>query len=107
MMAMTAALDHDQRAELAETFHLLGDANRLALVLACLDQPVNVGDMARQLALSSSLVSHHLRLLRAARVLKRERRGKQAYYNLDDAHVREMLTNMIAHLAEDRRDSSA
>ncbi len=55
----------------------------------------NVGDMARQLALSSSLVSHHLRLLRAARVLKRERRGKQAYYNLDDAHVREMLTNMI------------
>lgn len=102
-MAMTAALDHDQRAELAETFHLLGDANRLALVLACLDQPVNVGDMARQLDLSPSLVSHHLRLLRAARVLKRERRGKQAYYNLDDAHVREMLTNMIAHLAEDRR----
>jgi DNA-binding transcriptional ArsR family regulator len=107
MMAMTAALDHDQRAELAETFHLLGDANRLALVLACLDRPVNVGDMARQLDLSPSLVSHHLRLLRAARVLKRERRGKQAYYNLDDAHVREMLTNMIAHLAEDRRDSSA
>ena len=107
MMAMMAALDHDQRAELAETFHLLGDANRLALVLACLDHPVNVGDMARQLDLSPSLVSHHLRLLRAARVLKRERRGKQAYYNLDDAHVREMLTNMIAHLAEDRRDSSA
>jgi len=107
MMAMMAALDHDQMAELAETFHLLGDANRLALVLACLDHPVNVGDMARQLDLSPSLVSHHLRLLRAARVLKRERRGKQAYYNLDDAHVREMLTNMIVHLAEDRRDSSA
>ena len=71
MMAMMAALDHDQRAELAETFHLLGDANRLALVLACLDHPVNVGDMARQLDLSPSLVSHHLRLLRAARVLKR------------------------------------
>ena len=100
---MTAALDSDQKAELAETFHLLGDANRLALVLACLDQPVNVGDMARQLDLSPSLVSHHLRLLRAARVLKRERRGKQAYYSLDDAHVREMLTNMIEHLAEDRR----
>ena len=40
-------------------------------------------------------------------MLKRERRGKQAYYNLDDPHVREMLTNMVAHLAEDRRDSSA
>ena len=45
-MAMMAALDHDQRAELAENFHLLGDANRLVLVLACLGHPVNVGDMA-------------------------------------------------------------
>ena len=95
-------LDRDQKTELAEIFHLLGDPNRLALVLACLDEPTSVGDMARQLELSSSLVSHHLRLLRAAHLVRRERRGKQAYYSLADAHVRDMITNMIEHLSEDQ-----
>ena len=43
--------------------------------------------------LSQSLVSHHLRLLRAARLLKAERKGKQIFYSIPDCHVREMLTN--------------
>ena len=56
--------------------------------------------MARRLGLSQSLVSHHLRLLRAARFLKARRKGKQMFYSIADCHVREMLTNMIEHLAE-------
>ena len=50
--------------ELADLFHLLGDPTRLRIVLACLAQPTAVGDIAGALNLSSSLVSHHLRLLR-------------------------------------------
>jgi len=38
--------------------------------------------------------------LRAARLLKAGRRGKQVFYSIPDCHVREMLTNMIEHLAE-------
>ena len=45
-------------------------------------------------------MSHHLRLLRAARLLKSGRRGKQVFYSIPDCHVREMLTNMIEHLVE-------
>jgi ArsR family transcriptional regulator, lead/cadmium/zinc/bismuth-responsive transcriptional repressor len=45
-------------------------------------------------------VSHHLRLLRAARLLKAGRRGKQVFYSIADSHVREMLTSMIEHLIE-------
>jgi DNA-binding transcriptional ArsR family regulator len=93
-------LTTDQTDKLAEMFRLLGEPNRLGIVTTCLDGPLSVGDITARLALSQSLVSHHLRLLRAARLLKAGRRGKQVYYSIPDCHVREMLTNMIEHAAE-------
>ena len=93
-------LTTDQASELAEMFRLLGEPNRLGIVTACLEGPLNVGEITGRLALSQSLVSHHLRLLRAARLLKAGRRGKQVFYSIPDCHIREMLTNMIEHLAE-------
>ena len=93
-------LNTDQTTELAELFRLLGEPNRLGIVASCLDGPLSVGEITARLALSQSLVSHHLRLLRAARLLKAGRRGKQVFYSIPDCHVREMLVNMIEHLAE-------
>ena len=93
-------LTADQTIQLAEMFRLLGEPNRLGIVASCLDQPLSVGEITVRLSLSQSLVSHHLRLLRAARLLKAGRRGKQVYYSIADSHVREMLTNMIEHIAE-------
>ena len=93
-------LSSDQTTELAELFRLLGEPNRLGIVTSCLDVPLSVGDITTRLALSQWLVSHHLRLLRAARLLKAGRRGKQVFYSIPDCHVREMLTNMIEHLIE-------
>jgi ArsR family transcriptional regulator, lead/cadmium/zinc/bismuth-responsive transcriptional repressor len=93
-------LSTDQTAELAELFRLLGEPNRLGIVTSCLDGPLSVGEITMRLALSQSLVSHHLRLLRAARLLKAGRRGKQVFYSIPDCHVREMLTNMIEHVIE-------
>ncbi len=90
----------DQTTELAEVFRLLGEPNRLGIVLGCLDAPVRVGDLAARLDISPSLVSHHLRLLRAARLLKGERRGKEVYYGLDDGHVKDMLHSLIEHMVE-------
>src|ERR1700751_1991457 len=93
-------LTADQTTELAEMFRLLGEPNRLRIVASCLGGTLSVGEITTRLALSQSLVSHHLRLLRAARLLKAGRRGKQVYYSIADGHVREMLTNMIEHVAE-------
>jgi ArsR family transcriptional regulator, lead/cadmium/zinc/bismuth-responsive transcriptional repressor len=93
-------LTADQTAELAEMFRLLGEPNRLGIVANCLDGPLSVGEITTRLALSQSLVSHHLRLLRAARLLKAGRRGKQVFYSIPDCHVREMLVNMVEHMAE-------
>jgi ArsR family transcriptional regulator, lead/cadmium/zinc/bismuth-responsive transcriptional repressor len=92
-------LTFDQTSELAEMFRLLGEPNRLGIVANCLDRPLSVGEITARLSLSQSLVSHHLRLLRAARLLKAGRRGKQVYYSIADGHVREMM-NMIEHIAE-------
>lgn len=87
-------------AQLADLFHLLGDPTRLRIVLSCLAGPIAVGDIAAGLQLSSSLVSHHLRLLRAARIVKAERQGKQVFYSTADAHISGVLTDMLEHIAE-------
>lgn len=92
-------------AELADMFRLLGDTTRLRIVLACLDNPISVGDIAGQLELSPSLVSHHLRLLRAARVVKADRQGKQVFYAAADQHVSGVLADMLEHIAEPHSDA--
>jgi len=101
MLSMSTPPDIDNLVdELADLFHLLGDPTRLRIVLACLAQPIAVGDIAANLQLSSSLVSHHLRLLRAARIVKAERQGKQVFYTAADAHISGLLANMFEHIAE-------
>ena len=90
----------DQATELAEVFHLLGDPTRLRIVVACLDEPQSVGEIAESVAVSSSLVSHHLRLLRGARLVRAERRGRHVFYVAADEHVRCTLNDMIDHIAE-------
>lgn len=96
---MTLILDEEQATELAEIFRLLGDASRLRIAVVCLDGPLCVGDIARRVDLSTSLVSHHLRLLRAARFVRSQKRGKQVFYGTTDAHVRCVITDMVAHVS--------
>ncbi|MEL6312813.1 MAG: metalloregulator ArsR/SmtB family transcription factor [Pseudomonadota bacterium] len=91
-------LNLDQITELAETFGLLADPTRLSIVVACMDQERAAGEIAETLGSSPSLVSHHLRLLRSARILKADRRGKQVFYSMADACVHSVLKIMIEHL---------
>jgi ArsR family transcriptional regulator len=91
----------DRVAALADVFHLMGDGNRLRILLLVRDEAHAVGEIAAATDLSPSLVSHHLRLLRAGRLVRAERRGKQVFYALDDAHVRCVLDDMTDHLDEE------
>lgn len=104
--APSQPLDHSSLPQnevtiLAETFRLLGDPSRLRILLTCLAGPISVGDIAERLNLSQSLVSHHLRLLRGARLVKGVRRAKHIFYEIADQHVSLMLQNMTTHIAED------
>ena len=101
---MTAPAADDSVTELADLFRLLGDPTRLRIVLACLEGPVAVHDIAARHDLSSSLVSHHLRLLRAARIVKADRQGKQVFYVAADQHISSVLADMLEHLAEAHAD---
>lgn len=100
-VAVAAPPEPDVCREIADLFHLLGDPTRLGIVYACLTSPSAAGDIARQLDISPSLASHHLRLLRAARLVRAERRGRNIYYAAADAHVRRILQDMAAHALED------
>jgi len=91
-------------AQLADLFRLMGDVTRLRIVLACLHEAVAVGDIAASLDLSSSLVSHHLRLLKAARIVKSERHGKQMFYSVADHHISGVLKDMLEHIDEPHDD---
>ena len=93
-------LSDDHAAALADLFRLLGDPTRLRIVVSCLRTPLAVSDIADRLGLSVSLVSHHLRLLKGARLVRADRQGKQVYYEADDAHVRRMVEDMVTHVAE-------
>lgn len=88
-------------AILAETFRLLGDPTRLRILFFCLQGPQAVGEIAAALELSQALVSHHLRLLRGARLVQAERRSRQVFYAVVDCHVKDILIDMAQHVGED------
>lgn len=97
---MTLSPSQRETAILAEIFRLLGDPTRLRILLHCLPAPRAVGGIAEALGLSQSLVSHHLRLLRGARLVRGERRARRIFYQVADDHVGDMLRDMVSHVGE-------
>jgi ArsR family transcriptional regulator, lead/cadmium/zinc/bismuth-responsive transcriptional repressor len=88
----------DQVAELADVFGLLADPGRLRVLVALLEGEMCVCDLAAAAGASESAASHHLRLLRAHRVVQVRRSGRMAYYRLADAHVRMLLDIALTHI---------
>ncbi|SDG65110.1 ArsR/SmtB family transcription factor [Paraburkholderia phenazinium] len=106
MLPLSTNVNDDRVVPLADLFRLLGDPTRLRIVLACLDEQRAVGAIAESLGFSPSLVSHHLRLLRAARIVRAARQGKQVFYLAADRHISGMLAGMLEHVAEPPTDFS-
>lgn len=84
--------------DLADVYSLLGEPNRVRLLIALLDGPMAVRDLAAVIKLSESAVSHALRLLRAHRVVDVRRVGRLAYYEIADRHVRSLLEMGLEHV---------
>lgn len=88
--------------QLADLFRMLGDANRMRILLALAAAgELCVCDLAAVVGSSESSVSHALRLLRTAGMVRSRRAGRRIFYCLDDAHVRMLLdlsTQHVAHL---------
>ncbi len=93
----------EEVAGLAEVFKVLGDETRTKILYLLAGQPLCVCDLAEILGLSLPAVSHHLRLLKAMRLVKYVREGKMVYYSLDDDHIVNLIKEAQEHLAEEWR----
>ena len=96
----TIELEETRVEELAEMFRLMGDANRLRILMLVLDRPRAVGEIAAAAGLSQSLVSHNLSRMRASRLVRAKRRGKHVFYVAADQHIRTVMQDMLEHIAE-------
>ena len=88
--------------EVAELFKLLADPTRVRIVDALSRGERCVFDLAALVGLSESAVSHQLRLLRGARLVRVRRSGRHAFYSLDDHHVLGLIHDVRRHVEEVR-----
>jgi len=84
----------------ASCLKLLSAPARLAIVGELADGPRLVHELVDRLEMSQPLVSQHLRILRDARLVSVERRGRQAVYALVDLHVAHIVTDAVHHSEE-------
>lgn len=86
--------------DLADLFKMFGDSTR-AKILECLQiRDLYVGELAGLLGMSISAVSHQLRVLRGAKLVKGTKEGKEVKYSLADDHVTMILECGLAHVNE-------
>lgn len=89
----------------AHVFHVLGDPTRVRLVAALSDGERTVGALARSLGMTESAVSHQLRVLKEARMVRGRPDGRLVFYALDDLHVLSLFRQALTHVREAGRDA--
>ena len=90
-------LDREEAEQLAETLRALGSASRLRLLLALLETRRTVEELAAAAQLNASATSHHLRILRALRLVRARRDGRHVRYSLHDDHIADLLRAVRHH----------
>jgi len=92
--------------DLAEVFRVLSDPGRVRLISALLEAgELCVCDLAAVTGLSQTACSHNLRLLRARRLVRYRKQGRNVYYALDDAHIRLLLDVGLQHVSHEEADT--
>ena len=86
--------------ELAELFKVFGDTTRIRILYALFESELCVCDIAELLNMSQSAISHQLRVLKQARLVRNRREGKTVYYFLADDHVRTIIGQGMEHIEE-------
>ena len=92
--------DPIQLYDLADLFKLFGDSTRLGIIWALSESEMCVCDLCALLKMKQPAVSHQLKNLKQARIVKSRRDGKVIYYSLDDDHIRKLLNLGMEHILE-------
>lgn len=86
--------------ELSDVFKVFGDGTRIRILWVLFDKEVCVYDIAETVGMTQSAVSHQLRVLKQARLVKAKRVGKNTFYSLDDEHVKRIIEQVMIHISE-------
>lgn len=86
--------------DLAELFKVFGDSTRIKILYVLFQSEMCVCDIAQLLNMSQSAISHQLRVLKQAQLVKYRREGKTVFYSLADAHVNTILNQGLEHIEE-------
>ena len=99
-------MPHDEDLfDLAELFKIFGDSTRIKILYILFESEMCVCDIATLIGASQSAVSHQLRLLKQANLIKPRRDGKTVFYSLSDDHVRTIINNGMEHIFEKSSDT--
>lgn len=90
----------DEIIDLADMFKIFSDSTRLKIILAILNTELCVCDLCELLKLNQSTVSHQLQTLRASKLVKYRKEGKQVYYSLQDKHIENIISQALEHILE-------
>jgi len=86
--------------DLAELFKVFGDTTRIKIICALFESEMCVCDLSCLLNMTQSAISHQLRVLKSARLVKFRREGKVVYYSLDDEHIKHIYDAGLNHISE-------
>ncbi len=92
--------DEEILYDLAELFKIFGDSTRIKILYVLFESEMCVFDISQLLNMSMSAISHQLRILKQAQLVKFRREGKTVFYSLADDHVRTILGNGMDHICE-------
>ena len=92
--------DYNIITDLSDFFKIVGDSTRLQILMALEHGELCVSDLSFLLNMTVSAISHQLKALRDAKLVKLRKNGKIVYYSLDDDHVKEILIKGSEHIEE-------
>ena len=105
--ALSRALDEETLLRLTAFFKVIGDGTRMRILVSLADTELCVCAIAELLGMELSAVSHQLRVLKQADLVRSRREGKTVYYSLADDHVRIMIRMGLDHINEERGNENA
>ena len=85
---------------LAELFKVFGDSTRIRILLALYKGEMSVNEIANELNMTQSAISHQLKNLKISKLIKNRKAGKVVYYSLDDDHVYNIIKQGLEHINE-------
>ena len=92
--------EEDTLYDLCELFRIFGDSTRIRILYVLFESEMCVCDIAQLLGMTQSAISHQLRALKNARLVKGRREGKTVFYSLADDHVKTIIDQGLDHVAE-------